>query len=232
MSKRIKKNSKKRKNYDEKKIKHNRNEINFTTTNKEKKPKIINNMKENINKNKNNKNKKIFQKKSQTHCHICKKLISRKNYRVHLFYKHKATGPNSLEKKKYISHKKDYILNEISKEKRQENNKSQNIDNLKDSDSEDENKNEGKSENKDVIQKEGRIFQKKKLVENEDSKSSSDDESIHNINNLNKTKKKLFYMHPDWQRIEKEVDDVIRNLEMKNKKNDKINLLKIKKKNK
>lgn len=225
MSKSIKKNSKKR-NYGEKKIKHNRSEKNFIITNKEKKSKSINKIKENLNINKNNKSTKIFQKKSQTHCHICKKLISRKNYRVHLFYKHKATPPNSLKKKKNISQIKDYNLNETSKEKKQENNKNQDIDNLNDSDSEDENKNEGKNENKDVIQKDGCILKKKKLIANEDSDSdsSSDDEPIHNINNLNKTKKKLFFMHPDWERIEKEVDDVIREIEMKNNNNYKINL--------
>ena len=46
-------------------------------------------------------NFKNSKKKTQTHCHIYKKIINRKNYRIHLYYKHKIYPKKLWTKKIY-----------------------------------------------------------------------------------------------------------------------------------
>lgn len=157
------------------------------------------------------------QKKSQTHCHLCKKLISRKNYRVHLYFTHNAIPPKSLKDKKNKFHNSESSSSS--------------------SDDSDESKIEYKeistgfipknfiihhTKKNKVVNKNKNKFNdcvKKKYLEDNYSSSNIDSSSSGEEEQEQKSKMAFsnFYMGPDSYRIEKEVDEIIKIMKNKRK---------------
>lgn len=162
------------------------------------------------NKNRNIKPFKLPQKPTQTFCHLCHSLISRKNYRVHLFYSHKAPPPKYLIKKingfSSDKHSSFFSFENNKKTSSNQNQKYFTIDyeNKFDSLSLESIESIESQTNKEKKEKEKNNYS----LSNIDSSSSEE---------IAKNKNETYIMHPDYERIEKEVDEYIKKILEKRK---------------